>query len=213
VTLLVRDTPEIVHQVKLLLAKSGIATFCYEFTSHSFPIYTLIGQQILDHLPDLINTSLKLPGHFDQVKFETGYYNQVKLLELNAVSEVYHELLKGFTSMFPKIKYLKLNYFSGVWVEDTNEYQIQLQSLTPERLSLDVSPILKKLSKTCGRMKNNYFFLIIETFENNHHRLFKVSLDYLSIIEVGDVKTEEFEHISRVRILFNSFQFINVPCV
>jgi hypothetical protein len=228
VTLLIAKTMDIVDYAKSLLTASNITTFSYSFCYYFSPTHILILQQILDHLPDLDRVSLYLTTRFDQIELYTRHYNNVKHLELNGNSEVDENQVDVLTSMFPKIKYLKLNYFSGVWKEDSKEYQIQLHDLALERLYLDISPIFMKVKpfslkvggilfeevqtteNSEGRLKDDYFLLDVKTTENSEHRIFKVALDYVSVVEINDVEARELDKVIRVVILVDRLQFITM---
>jgi hypothetical protein len=114
------------------------------------------------------------------------------------------DMLPIASRSFPSLKYVSLWFHSGYY--ENKEFIVHMEESRLERLHLDVTPIRDQGQKALEKPVN-FFILKVTSTKTSYYR---VSLDYLSVIHLEDIKEEKKEDYITMHIVLKSIDYINL---
>lgn len=136
--------------------------------------------KLLETMPSLKKVELDIPASFSADN--STLYIEPKLPQVEHATFTatkrgnIQSLLNSCFYVFPNIKHLNINNYSGVWCSYTCDFKLSLQEYSLDNLVLDTKPVILELNNLMAR----FFVVDIDIRVRCERRLYKVSLDHSS---------------------------------
>lgn len=158
-----------------------------------------------------------IPERFKDTKKtqnQDNVYPQVEHLSLQPRNKArFQKLLRARYSAFPNLKHLQLCYYSGIWNKEHNEFRILSPHFSLQSLSIDVTPIAKKIQAGTDFKKmtkeQTFFILEVNFLNNGRQSFYLVSAHALKVLKVDTTEMKAYiQQINfvRLKITINSLQ-------
>lgn len=180
--------------------------------------------EFLNQMPSVRKVILDIPESFIDTKEaqnQDNVYPQVEQLLLRPQDNTkFQKLLHTRYFAFPNLKHLQLCYYSGIWHEEHGEYRIMLPQFSLQSLSIDVTPIARKIqvafeSIEVITMEQTMFVLEVKFLNSGRQSVYLVSAHALTVLNVDTREMKAYvqqTNFIRLKITINSLQQLRL-CV
>lgn len=180
--------------------------------------------QLLTIVPRINKLSIVWPRNYCEnnsfiwPEEDTTNYPHVIDLELTAglASWVDMSMLPLVSNMFPALKYLSMQLFSGYWHEASTAFVINLPQTKLTRLHLDVTPVRIQTGNVLKEQitfAEAFFILkVTKLLDNTTTReyYYSVSLDYLRATLIKDLQQVKNREYLTIHVIIKDIQYLNM---
>lgn len=152
-------------------------------------------EELLTYMPDLKKMTMQIPIFFrkehPQERFDDTYPLLENLTLIGCEDLDCQILLDRFCYLFPNLKCLGFEQFSGIFCERSNEFKLSLESYSLERLIIDLSPIRHIMYEDVSTrffQEGDYALVKIELSGSKSIQIYKVPFDSSAIEKIHDLE-------------------------